>query len=198
MDDHKPRQRAPLWRRACGLLPKHTRWYSSQPTGTFGARSPRTYHGLAGLLRPQSVFHLSVLTGWTLLDQTSKTWPALSATFTTHEVRAAKRRKDYLAHQDHSHNLRSAVEATVRSLKHPFLAGKLPVRGKFRVTCMAITPAATTKVRRIQRYQIAKMKQAEAAISLQRDAGPVPLVSFFAFSARWLRSRLVFSPSFGC
>lgn len=49
-------------------------------------------------------------------------------------------------------NLRVAVEATVRSLKHPFPAGKLPVRGRFRVSCMAIGSAAMTNVRRIQRY----------------------------------------------
>ena len=123
--------------------------------------------------------------------------PRYLLTFTTAEVRSAKRRKDYLAHQDHSHNLRSAVEATVRSVKHPFPAGKLPVRGQFRVTCMAIASAATTNVRRIQRYQIAKMKQAQAAISLQCEAVPAAVVPFFVFSARWLRSRLVFSPSFG-
>jgi hypothetical protein len=123
--------------------------------------------------------------------------PRYLLTFTTHEVRAAKRRKDYLAHQDHSHNLRSAVEATVRSVKHPFPAGKLPVRGQFRVTCMTIASAATTNVRRIQRYQIAKMKQAEVAIRLQSEAVPAAVVSFFVFSARWLRSQLGFSPSFG-
>jgi hypothetical protein len=55
-------------------------------------------------------------------------------------------------HAQESHNLRSAVEASVRSLKHPFPAGKLPVRGKFRVTCMIIGSAAMTNVRRIQRY----------------------------------------------
>lgn len=118
-------------------------------------------------------------------------------TFTTHEMRAAQRRKNYLAHQDHSHNLRSAVEATVRSLKHPFPAGKLPVRGQFRVTCMAIASAATTNVRRIQRYLITKMKQTEAAKSPQSEAVPAAVVSFFAFWARRLPSRLVFSPSFG-
>lgn len=123
--------------------------------------------------------------------------PRFLLTFTTHEVRAAKRRKDYLAHQDHSHNLRSAVEATVRSVKHPFPAGKLPVRGQFRVTCMAIASAATTNVRRIQRYLMTKMKQAETAINLQSEAVPAAVVSFFVFSARWLRSRLVFSPIFG-
>jgi hypothetical protein len=124
--------------------------------------------------------------------------PRYLLTFTTHEMRAAQRRKNYLAHQDHSHNLRSAVEATVRSVKHPFPAGKLPVRGQFRVTCMAIASAATTNVRRIQRYLMAKMKQAEAAKSLQSDTAPAAVVSFFVFLVRWLRSRLVFSPSFGC
>lgn len=123
--------------------------------------------------------------------------PRYLLTFTTAEVRSAKRRKNYLAHQDHSHNLRSAVEATVRSVKHPFPAGKLPVRGQFRVTCMAIASAATTNVRRIQRSLMSKMKQAEAAKSLQSEAVSAAVVSFFAFSARWLRSRLVFSPSFG-
>ena len=112
-------------------------------------------------------------------------------------MRAAQRRRNYLLHQDHSHNLRSAVEASVRSVKHPFPAGQLPVRGQFRVACMVIASAATTNVRRIQLYLIAKMKQAEAAKSLQSEAVPVAAASFFVFSAPWLRSRLVFSPSFG-
>jgi hypothetical protein len=124
--------------------------------------------------------------------------PRYLLTFTTHEMRAAQRRRDYLAHQDHSHNLRSAVEATVRSVKHPFPAGKLPLRGQFRVTCMASASAATANVRRIQRYQIAKMKQAKAEKSLQSGAGPAAVTSFFVFSAPWLRSRLFFSSSFSC
>ena len=123
--------------------------------------------------------------------------PRYLLTFTTQEMRAAQRRRNYLLHQDHSHNLRSAVEASVRSVKHPFPAGKLPVRGQFRVACLAIASAATTNVRRIQRYLIAKMKQAEAAKSLQSEAVPAAAASFFVFSAPWLRSRLVFSPSFG-
>ena len=129
--------------------------------------------------------------------QPQKRDPRYLLTFTTVEVRSAKRRKEYLAHKGDSHNLRSAVEATVRSLKHPFPAGKLPVRGQFRVTCMAIASAATTNVRRIQRYQIAKIKQAKAAISLHSEAVPAAVASFFVFLTRWLRSRLVFTPSFG-
>jgi hypothetical protein len=62
---------------------------------------------------------------------------------------------------------------------------------------MAIASAATTNVRRIQRYLMTKMKQAEAASSPQSAAAPATAVSFFVFSARWLRFRLVFSPSFG-
>jgi hypothetical protein len=62
---------------------------------------------------------------------------------------------------------------------------------------MAIASAATTNVRRIQRYLNAKMKQVEAAKSLQGETVPATVASFFVFSARWLRSRLVFSPGFG-
>ena len=128
--------------------------------------------------------------------QPQKRDPRYLLTFTTHEMRAAKRRMNYLVHQDHSHNLRSAVEATVRSVKHPFPAGKLPVRGLFRVTCMAIASAATTNVRRIRRYLIANMKQAEAAKSLQSEAEPAAVVSFFVFAARWLRIKAAFSLNF--
>jgi len=78
--------------------------------------------------------------------------------FTAQEVLTAKRRKEYLAHKGNGYKLRSAVEATVRSVKHPFPVGKMPVRGQFRVTCMAIASAATTNVRRIHRYLVAKTK----------------------------------------
>jgi len=49
------------------------------------------------------------------------------------------------------------VEATVRQVKHPFPAGKLPVRGQFRVTCMVIGSAIMSNIRRIQRYRVLKM-----------------------------------------
>jgi hypothetical protein len=94
--------------------------------------------------------------------QPHKRDPRYLLAFTPKQVVSAKRRKQYLAHKGDGHNLRSAVEATMRSLKHPFPAGKLPVRGQFRVTCMAIASAATTNVRRIQRYLAAKMKTRKA------------------------------------
>jgi len=138
--------------------------------------------------------------------QLQKRDPHYLLTFTTPAMRSAKRRQEYLAHLGHSHNLRSAVEATVRSVKHPFPAGKLPVRGQFRVTCMAIASAATANVRRIQRDCLAVKKKAGlAAKSAQSQPSGMPeagAVSFFAFLwaslARWLRASPVFSPSFGC
>jgi len=137
--------------------------------------------------------------------QPQKRDPRYLLTFTTPEVRSAKRRKEYLAHQGHSHNLRSAVEATVRSVKHPFPAGKLPVRGQFRVTCMTIASAATANVRRIQRYLVARKKAERVAKSPQSGPGYLPeaaVVSFFtstwASLTHWLRPGPVFSPSFGC
>jgi len=46
----------------------------------------------------------------------------------------------------------------MRSIKHPFPAGKLPVRGKFRMASMLIGSAAVSNVRRIQRFLQAKAK----------------------------------------
>jgi len=73
--------------------------------------------------------------------------------FTLRQVRAAKRRRVHLENQDLGKNLRASVEATVRSVKHPFRSGKLPVRGQFRVTCLVIASAIHVNVRRICRYQ---------------------------------------------
>jgi hypothetical protein len=123
---------------------------------------------------------------------------------TTQEIQVAKRRQDCLAHKGDGHNLRSAVEASVRSVKHPFPAGKLPVRGQFRVACLMIASAATANVRRIQRYLVAKTKAHRAEKSAPGEPNRLPEtagVSFFASMwaslTRWLRSELVLSPKFG-
>ena len=79
--------------------------------------------------------------------------PRYLLAFNLKQVQAAQRRKDFLEHQDHGQNLRAAVEATVRSVKHPFRAGKLPVRGQFRMTSMVIASAIHVNVRRIWRHQ---------------------------------------------
>ncbi len=137
--------------------------------------------------------------------QPQKRDPHYLLSFTLQEMRSAKRRQDYLAHTGDSHNLRSAVEATVRSVKHPFPAGKMPVRGQFRVTCMAIASAATANVRRIQRYLTAKMKEARV-VNMTESASNTSLKaavdSFFASAqawlARWSKPRRTFQPGLGC
>ncbi|MCB0070629.1 MAG: transposase, partial [Caldilineaceae bacterium] len=78
--------------------------------------------------------------------------PRFALHFTQAEVFRAKRRQHHRDYRRTPGNLRAAVEATVRSVKHPFRQGKLPVRGLFRVTCMVIASAAMVNVRRIHQY----------------------------------------------
>lgn len=76
--------------------------------------------------------------------------------FTQAQAHVAQRRKRSHIHLKEGRNLRAAVEATVRQVKHPFPAGKLPVRGQFRVAWMVIGSAAMSNIRRIQRYRAMK------------------------------------------
>ncbi len=78
--------------------------------------------------------------------------------FSQEQANVSQRRRRSRAQQEEGRNLRAAVEATVRQVKHPFPASKVPVRGLFRVTCMLIGSAMTANVRRIQRYLEAKSK----------------------------------------
>lgn len=84
--------------------------------------------------------------------QGGKKDPRPKLSFTQQEVNWARRRKRHEAFKKEEGNLRAAVEATIRSLKHPFPGGKLPVRGLFRVTCMMLASAAMINMRRIHRY----------------------------------------------
>jgi hypothetical protein len=89
-----------------------------------------------------------------------------------------------MIHQQEGRNLRAAVEATVRQVKHPFPASKLPVRGRFRVTCMMIGSAMITNVHRIQRYLEARTKLENEQKKAQREqecSQEQLSVSFFAY-----------------
>jgi len=79
--------------------------------------------------------------------------PRYMLSFTLKELRAAKRRKAYFTYKNEDGNLRAAVEATMRSAKYPFPAGKLPVRGIFRVTSMMIASVLHINMRRIWKYK---------------------------------------------
>lgn len=104
--------------------------------------------------------------------------------FNQKQINMSGRRQRSLIHQEDGRNLRAAVEATVCQIKHPFPASKLPVRGKFRVTCMVIGSAMTTNVRRIQRYLEAKINLENEQIKLQKEqdySQEQPCVSFIVF-----------------
>jgi hypothetical protein len=67
-------------------------------------------------------------------------------------------------------NPRAAIEGTIREVKHPFPAGKLPVRGLFRMTCVMVSSAAMTNIRRIHHYLEDKRKLARQLIAAEGDS----------------------------
>jgi hypothetical protein len=124
--------------------------------------------------------------------------------FNPHEVQVARRRQAKDQQENSKQNLRAAVEATMRSIKHPFPAGKLPVRGLFRVTSMIVGSALMANARRILRYEKAKCKTYPSQITLgepETDASTHAFVSFLrlpwlqirAFSRLLQKSSLCFS-----
>jgi len=82
--------------------------------------------------------------------------------FDQRQVNVAHRRENQRQAKNSGRNLRSAVEATVRSVKHPFGNHKLPVRGHIRVSLMLVASAAMVNVRRIWCCQVRK-NEAKAA-----------------------------------
>jgi hypothetical protein len=125
--------------------------------------------------------------------------------FTQADAHAAQRRRRSQEQKKTAGNLRAAVEATVRSVKHPFPDGKLPVRGLFRVTCMVIGSAAVTNVRRIQRYLEAKsvQKPTQTTAPGEQNGGQTEgfASAFTNFFTRFLRGSgcpLVVQPVLNC
>jgi hypothetical protein len=104
--------------------------------------------------------------------------------FTQVEAQASQRRRRSREQKKEASNLRSAVEATVRSVKHPFPAAKLPVRGLFRVACMVIGSAVVTNVRRIQRYLEAKNQGESTPTTTSGGQNGVPAQEIGAFFVR--------------
>jgi hypothetical protein len=118
--------------------------------------------------------------------------------FSQEQANVSRRRRRSLAQQEEGRNLRAAVEATVRQVKHPFPASKVPVRGLFRVTCMVIGSAMTANVRRIQRYLEAKSKLENEQEMAQKGqkCSPDWLTDSFLLSLKAVFSvwRTIFSP----
>jgi len=78
--------------------------------------------------------------------------------FNDTNVRVAQQRRQLAESGKEAMNMRASVESTVRSVIHPFGGHlcKMPVRGKARVTTMAVLSGAMVNVRRITCYLFPK------------------------------------------
>jgi len=78
--------------------------------------------------------------------------------FSDTDVRVAQQRRQLAESGKETLNMRASVESTVRSVIHPFGGHlcKMPVRGKARVTTMAILSGAMVNIRRITRHLFPK------------------------------------------
>jgi len=116
--------------------------------------------------------------------------------FTSDQMAVAHRRRKMRQSKLEGKNPRSAIEGTVREVKHPFPAGKLPVRGLFRMTCLMVTSAAMTNVRRIHHYWEDKRKQARQKMAAEQGPNAAPQqqdLSFASFLKALLTSRRAFT-----
>ena len=91
--------------------------------------------------------------------QPLKRKPQCVLRFSKQQVNVAMRRQRTAQVRASGQNLRAAVEATVRSVKHPFRNGKVLVRGQARISMVVIGSAAMCNVRRIWRHLNAKTGQ---------------------------------------
>ena len=90
--------------------------------------------------------------------------------FTQDQAMMSQRRRKSRLRQKEGRNLRAAIEATICSLKRRFPASKLPVRGRFRVTCMMIGSALMSNIRRIKRYLDALLKPNHEPIDPEKQS----------------------------
>lgn len=119
--------------------------------------------------------------------------PKRALRFSKQQLNVARRRQLAAQARASGQNLRSAVEATVRSVKHPFRNGKVPVRGQPRVSMVMIGSAAMTNVRRICRYLKDKNKPENQKKS-QKSPSDNPVFQFLFRTSHFFSAILAFSP----
>ena len=112
--------------------------------------------------------------------------------FSKQQFHVARRRQLSSQAKASGQNLRSAVEATVRSVKHPFRNGKVPVRGQPRVSMLIIGSAAMSNVRRICRYLKDKNKS-ESLEKSKKSSSDNPVFHFLSRCSHFFSIFLAFS-----
>ena len=109
--------------------------------------------------------------------------------FSRQDVNVALRRQRSHDERTAEHHLRPAVEATMREVKHQFGNGKVPVRGKPRVSMLMLASAMMCNVRRIHRYQRSQEETIDTETGNpipQKRAIRQPVGAFFASLRTWL------------
>jgi len=119
--------------------------------------------------------------------------PKHALRFSQQETDLALRRKRSADVRATGQNLRAGAESMMRSVKHPFRNGKLPVRGKPRVSMMVIASAAMTNIRRIQRYQEKLREERRKARETQKQMQDLIKHVFISF-LRFLQLGLLPKP----
>ena len=109
--------------------------------------------------------------------------------FSQQETDLALRRKRMAETRSTGENLRAAVESTVWSVKHPFGNGKVPVRGRLRVSMVMIASAAMTNIRRIHRHLV-KLKEEDREIRAVQKQMEEALKNAFVSFCDFLQRRL--------
>ena len=115
--------------------------------------------------------------------------------FSLEELLLARRRR-MVATRLEEQRLRPAVEATMRSLKLPFPADQLPVRGRFRVTCMMLCSALMVNARRLTQYLVTLHKPKNE--KSQDPSTTCTVFRFFAAAKAWLQHQCARKLCFAC
>jgi hypothetical protein len=130
--------------------------------------------------------------------QPLKRQPEKVVYFSQQDLDLALRRKRMAETRLSGQNLRSAVEATIRAIKHPFRNGKVPVRGQSRVSMVVIGAAAMNNVRQIHRYlmeQVRVNREKKAAPKGSESAQLQPVASLWTRLRACLCSMEPFKPA---
>ncbi len=86
----------------------------------------------------------------------------------------------------HNYAIRANVESTVHAFKHPFPAGKLPVRGLIRTHMMACASALMVNLRRLHHFFHAQQaeKDMDPSVSLQSASFWQFIIAFYPYLPR--------------
>jgi len=103
------------------------------------------------------------------------------------QITVAENRHQVAQQRQGDKQLRPAVEATVRSVKHPFPGGKAPVRGQIRLSLLLTASSAMTNIRRLWCYE---RDQEASSATTQRPKEPVGLRRVFHYLRRWWHTCL--------